>query len=93
MTGLIFSQSAIFHLQQLSSSFFRKNGVRYRISLEDGILTLLQKSAASTETDIRKNYDAFVLELNSRQIQALSDKGVRLRLPTQSAVSWLQKVG
>lgn len=93
MTGLIFSQSAIFFMQQLSSSYFRKMGVRYRISSEDGILTLLQKAASSSETDIRKNYDALVLELNSRQIQALTEKGVNLRLPTQSAVSWLQKVG
>lgn len=93
MTGLIFSQSAIFFMQQLSSSYFRKMGVRYRISSEDGILTLLQKAASSSETDIRKNYDSFVLELNSRQIQALTEKGVKLRLPTQSAVSWLQKVG
>lgn len=93
MTGLIFSQSAIFHLQQLSSSFFRKNGVRYRISSEDGIFSLLQKSASSSETDIRKNYDAFVLELNARQIAALTSKGIKLRLPTQSTTSWLQKVG
>jgi hypothetical protein len=93
MTGLIFSQSAIFFMQQLSSSYFRKMGVRYRISSEDGILTLLQKAAASSETEIRKNYDAFVLELNSRQIQALTEKGINLRTPTQSTVSWLQKVG
>jgi hypothetical protein len=93
MTGLIFSQSAIFHLQQLSSSYFRQYGVRYRISVENGIFTLLQKSAASVEPDVRKHYDAFVMELNSRQIQTLNEKGIRLRLPSESATTWLQKVG
>ena len=84
MTGLILSQTAIFYIQQLSTCYFRKLGVRYRISTEEGILTLLQKASSCAETDVRKNYDAFVLELNQRQLQQLTAKGVKLRLPTQS---------
>lgn len=91
MNGLILSQSAIFYLQQLSMTYFRNFGVRYRISTEEGILNLLQKAASCAETDVRKNYDAFVLELNQRQIQQLTTKGVKLRLPTQSV--FMQKTG
>lgn len=91
MNGFILSQSAIFYIQQLSMAYFRNFGVRYRISTEEGILTLLQKAASCAETDIRKNYDAFVLELNHRQLQQLTAKGLKLRLPTQSV--FMQKTG
>ncbi len=84
MNGLILSQSAIFFIQQLSMNYFRNFGVRYRISSEEGVLALLQKAANCPEPDVRKNYDAFVMELNQRQIQQFSNKGIDLRMPTQS---------
>lgn len=84
MNGLILSQSAIFFIQQLSMNYFRNFGVRYRISTEDGVLALLQKAANCPEPEVRKHYDAFVMELNQRQIQQFATKGVHLRMPTQS---------
>ena len=83
MTSLIFSQAAIFRMQQLASSYFHSTGVRHRISSDDGMMNLLKETALCGEKEVRKCYDAFVMELNKRQIDALGIKGVKLRLPTQ----------
>jgi hypothetical protein len=83
MTTLIFSQAAIFRMQQLASSYFHKTGVRHRISSDEGMLDLLKEAALCGEKEVRRCYDAFVMELNKRQIDGLAARGVKLRLPTQ----------
>ncbi|RYY74255.1 MAG: hypothetical protein EOO52_15475 [Gammaproteobacteria bacterium] len=87
MNALIFSQSAIFRLQQLATHYYHHTGVRHKLANEDGILELLQFSSLETNRNVRNAYDAFVNELNKRQIDALTKKGVSLRLPLQAAAS------
>lgn len=81
MDTLIFSQAAIFRLQQLGSHYFRLSGKRFRLSEQDGILSLLKQSVLTSDKSVRQAYDEFVLELNKRQIDGLVERGVKLRLP------------
>jgi hypothetical protein len=80
---LIFSQSAIFRLQQLGSQYFHHTGVRYRLADPQSVAELLRATALSHQSDVRSCYDAFVMELNKRQIDALAARGVQLRRPQQ----------
>jgi hypothetical protein len=81
MHQLIFSQAAVFHLQQLSNQVCQHTGVRYKLSDRVGVLSLLSEGAFSSVEDIRAPYEAFVMELNKRQIDALLSQGVTLRPP------------
>jgi hypothetical protein len=81
MDTLIFSQTAIFRLQQLGSSYYHHTGERHRLASESGILELLQSSALISDRKVRSTYDAFVMELNKRQIDALTQRGIKLRFP------------
>jgi len=81
MDTLIFSQTAIFRLQQLGSQYYHHTGERHKLASESGILELLQSSALITDRKVRGAYDAFVSELNKRQIDALIERGIRLRFP------------
>lgn len=85
MVNLIFSQSAVFHLQQLASQVYRNTGTRYKLSTTAGIVTLLNESVYSSKPDIQSHYDAFVMELNKRQIDALLDEGVHVRPPLHAS--------
>lgn len=87
MDTLIFSQSAIFRLQQLVSQHYHHTGVRHKLANQEGILDLLRESALITDRKVRNSYDAFVLELNKRQIDALSDRGITLRHPLHKSLS------
>jgi len=86
MNTLIFSQTAIFRLQQLATHYYHHTGRRHKLAEQDGILELLQFSALVTDRAVRSAYDDFVKELNKRQINALVEKGVTLRFPGQAAV-------
>ena len=86
MDTLIFSQTAIFRLQQLGSQYYRQTGERHKLANESGILELLQSSAVISDSQVRNAYDAFVLELNKRQIDALTQRGIKLRFPMQTSV-------
>ncbi len=68
MDTLIFSQSAIFRLQQLGSHYYHYSGVRYRLATQEGILDLLRNAALARDAGVRDSYDAFVTELNKDQI-------------------------
>lgn len=81
MDTLIFSQTAIFRLQQLASQYYHYAGIRHKLANQAGILTLLKDSAMVSERAVRTAYEAFVLELNERQINALAERGIQLRLP------------
>lgn len=90
MDKLIFSQAAIFHLQQLANHLHRQTGIRYKLSTTEGILSLLSAGGNAHMPHIRKCYDAFVMELNKRQLDALAAQGIRLRTPAADAA---QKLG
>ena len=87
MDTLIFSQTAIFRLQQLGSQYYHHTGERHKLANEGGILELLQTSALITDRKVRSAYDAFLRELNKRQIDALTERGIRLRLPIYASAS------
>jgi len=81
MNALIFSQSAIFRLQQLGSQYYHYTGERHRLAEENGILHLLQNSAMIPDRKVRNAYHAFLMELDKTQIDALVQRGIRLRHP------------
>jgi hypothetical protein len=81
MNTLIFSQSAIFRLQRLGSEYYHHTGERYRLANENGILDLLQSSALIADRKVRSAYHAFLTELNQPQIEALAERGLKLRHP------------
>jgi hypothetical protein len=86
MDTLIFSQTAIFRLQQLGSQYYHCTGERHRLANESGILDLLQSSALISDRKVRAAYDAFVMELNKRQIDALTQRGMKLRFPMHTSL-------
>jgi len=86
MDTLIFSQTAIFRLQQLGSQYYHHTGERHRLANESGILALLQSSALIADRNVRAAYDAFVMELNKRQVDALTQRGIKLRFPMHTAL-------
>lgn len=81
MNTLIFSQTAIFRLQQLGSQYYQYTGERHRLADENGILDLLQNSALIPDRKVRNAYHAFLMELNKPQIEALAERGITLRHP------------
>jgi hypothetical protein len=87
MDTLIFSQTAIFRLQQLGSQYYRLTGERHKLATQEGILTLLRDSALVSDRKVRRCYDAFVEELNSRQIDSLKVRNITLRHPLQATFS------
>lgn len=82
MDTLIFSQAAIFHLQQLANHMHRHTGVRHKLSTTQGIINLLIEGAESPAPDIKRCYAAFALELNQRQLDALAHQGISIN-PTE----------
>lgn len=79
MNALIFSQTAIFRLQRLGSQYYHHTGERHRLADEHGILDLLESSGAIKDRKVRSAYDAFLMELDQSQIDALIQRGVTLR--------------
>ncbi len=79
MNTLIFSQTAIFRLQRLGVQYYHYTGERHRLADEHGILDLLQNSALINDQKVRGAYEAFINELEKPQIEALVERGIRLR--------------
>jgi len=86
MDTLIFSQTAIFRMQQLASCVYHKTGTRHRMATQEGMLALLRDAGSSTDRDIRQYYDSFVMELNKRQLDALEARNVSMRKPFYASV-------
>ena len=86
MENLIFSQTAIFRMQQLASSYYHKTGIRHRMASPEGMLALLTETSVSTDKDIRHCYDAFVVCLNQRQLDMLRARNVKLRQPSNISI-------
>ncbi len=93
MDTLIFSQTAIFRMQQLASCVYHKTGIRHRMATQEGMLSLLKESGASSDRDIRQYYDAFVIELNKRQLDMLEARNVKMRQPFTSLMGNIRKAG
>jgi hypothetical protein len=94
MDNLIFSQTAIFRMQQLASSYYHKTGIRHRMASPEGMLALLRETGLSTDRDIRQCYDAFVVCLNERQIDMLRERKVKLNKVSSLALNTpLRKAG
>jgi hypothetical protein len=51
------------------------------------VLSLLNEGAFSSVDDIRASYEAFIMELNKRQIDALLAEGITLRPPRALAMT------
>ncbi len=85
MNTLIFSQTAIFRMQQLASCVYHTTGIRHRMATQEGMLGLLQEAASSINKDIRHYFDAFLMELNKRQLEMLEAHGVKMRKPFSAA--------
>lgn len=85
MDALIFSQSGIFRMQQLANCVYQKTGVRHRMATPEGMLTLLRDAGSSVDKDIRQHYDAFVGELNERQVDMLAERNVNMRKPVYAS--------
>jgi hypothetical protein len=86
MDTLIFSQTAIFRMQQLASCLYHKTGIRHRMATQEGMLALLREAGSSADRDIRQYYDAFVMELNKHQFDMLEARNVTLRKPFYASV-------
>lgn len=94
METLIFSQTAIFRMQQLASSYYHLTGVRHRMATPEGMLSLLRETALCSDRGVRECYDAFVMELNKRQMDMLTARNVKLRKPLQiSLIAPVRKAG
>lgn len=94
MDTLIFSQTAIFRMQQLASCVYHKTGIRHRMATQDGMLALLRDAGSSTDSDIRQYYDSFVMELNKRQVDMLEARDVSMRKPFYaSSITPIRKAG
>ena len=87
MNTLIFSQTAIFRMQQLASCVYHTTGTRYRMATQEGMLGLLKEAATSMNKDIRHYFDAFLMELNKRQLDMLAAQGVKMRKPSMTSAS------
>jgi hypothetical protein len=87
MDTLIFSQTAIFRMQQLASCFYHKTGTRHRMATQEGMLGLLRDAGSSADKDIRQYYDAFVMELNKHQLDMLEARNVSMRRPFYASVN------
>ncbi len=81
MNALIFSQTAIFRLQRLGTQYYHHTGERHRLADEYGILDLLHNSAMISDPKVRVAYDAFITELGRPQLDALAERGIKLRQP------------
>jgi len=86
MDTLIFSQTAIFRMQQLASCVYHKTGTRHRLATQEGMLALLREASASVNSEIREYYDSFVMELNERQLEMLTARDVKMRKPAYASV-------
>ena len=79
MDRLIFSQAAVFHLQQLANHLHQHTGVRHKLSSTEGILNLLKACTKILSPQARESDDALIMELNKRQLDVLAEYGLILQ--------------
>jgi hypothetical protein len=79
VSNLIFSQASIFHLQKLAHHVHSSTGVRHRLSDENSMMKLLKTATLSYNEDVQQDLDAFMRDLNDKQVTTLMGRGVILR--------------
>ncbi len=89
MNKPIFSQAAIFRLQQLASSVHKQTGVRHKLSEPNNLMALLRYSSSAPTGGIALQYQAFIRILTLSERSALVERGIPLApaSPGQAATS------
>ncbi len=83
MNQLLFSQAALYQLQQLVKAVRAKTGVRHRLSQQKDVFSLLRYSCTSPDTNIADHYSMFINELDENQKDYLQSKGLLLSRTNQ----------
>jgi hypothetical protein len=78
MDNLLFSQNALYQLQQLVKPVRDKTGVRHRLSDQKDLFSLLRYSCTSPDSVISEYYSMFIDELNDEQKAYLQGRGLLL---------------
>lgn len=81
MTTPIFSQAAIYRLQQLAAAVHRQTGVRHRLSTPASLAALLSYSERTQNPEVATCYQAFNRLLDEDQRQSLQRQGVTIKPP------------
>lgn len=75
---IIFSQAAIYRLQQLASLVYRHTGKRFKLSGFDSQLQLLRAATASAHPEVQACCGHLAGELNPHQLALLNKSGIPL---------------
>jgi hypothetical protein len=78
MDNLLFSQNALYQLQQLVKPVRDKTGVRHRLSNQTDLFSLLRYSCTSPDRVISEYYSLFIDELDEAQKAYLQSRGLLL---------------
>lgn len=86
MNNPIFSQAAIFRLQQLASSVHKNTGTRHKLSDPSSMMALLRYAAEAPTANIAIQYQAFIRILTRAEREDLLKRGVPL-MPAPPAMA------
>lgn len=78
MESLVFSQAAVYQLQQLSKIVRSQTGVRHRLSDPKSVMSLLRFSSTSPDAEVFKYFGRFTNELDVEQRSYLQGRGLML---------------
>jgi len=79
VTTPIFSQAAVYWLQQLASAVYHETGERHRLSDSNSLLALLRHSEVSRHPKVIRCYQEFLDILTEEQAQELAGEGLQLK--------------
>jgi hypothetical protein len=91
MDTLLFSQGALYQLQQLVKPVRDKTGVRHRLSDKKDLFTLLRYSCTSPDPLIADYYSLFIAELDEPQKAYLQGRGLLLSRPAKVSAPGFEK--
>ncbi|MDO6747607.1 hypothetical protein [Gilvimarinus sp. 1_MG-2023] len=75
---IIFTQAAIYRLQQLASLVYRHTGNRFRLSSFEGQIQLLRAAAVTIHPDVQTCCEHLAGELYPQQLSLLNRSGINL---------------
>lgn len=78
MQSLVFSQTAVYQLQQLSKAVRDKTGIRHRLSDPKSVISLLRYSSTSPDANIFRYFGRFTNELDLEQRVYLQGRGLMM---------------
>ena len=84
MEQLLFSQGALYQLQQLVKPVRSKTGVRHRLADQKDLFSLLRYSCTSPDPLISDYYSQFIAELDEGQKVYLQSRGLLLSRTSKS---------